>query len=574
MQHMTSERRVVGYVRLSKGDDLATQVEDVQLLARQRGLKLAHIYRDESISAAELPGHRARQRPDFNALMAAVRRGEISHILVRATDRLIRSRRERVDVYEALAAHSVSLLVLKGVDVDLQSASGRLAAGILAEVAAHEVEIQSERTRRALQYRREQGLPPTAGRTFGFTADGLGLVEREAAAVRDTFAYVLGSGSLTGAARRLNEAGFVTRGGKPFTAGVVRHMVQNLRYAALWEDPDGKVWPLTQVPRIVDEDQVRACRVLLADPERRSSSSNASRWALSSIGDCGHCGGKVTSGSRGRSKGSDEPTPIYRCPSCRKLGRSAQPVDDYLRALVAAVVERDADDLMPGDGEDPAVQEARDTVAAGRLRLEQLADLVADGALDPAAYAAAVGRVNERQQAAQAVLDDAYQDAVLAGVVDADDVRAAVDALPLDRFRHVLDVLFESVTLLPTKHVARTLGFQPSSVRVVLRSGKAKPFVPGETVTLTLGAAVARDLADALRSGGWPVQVKRGGRVVVPADAVQVARQVADDAERYGLTYPLDPQSAVVEAVRSFVAAAPELSDEQRGALRAALAGG
>lgn len=573
MQHMTSERRVVGYVRKSKGDDLRTQIEDVQLLARQRGLKLAHIYQDESISAAELHGRRAKGRPGFEALMAAVRRGEISHILVRATDRLIRGRRQRVDVYEALAAHGVSLLVLKGHDVDLTSAAGRLAAGILAEVAAHEVEIQSERTQRALRRRREEGLAPTSGRPFGWTdSTCMTVVPEEAQAVRDTFAYVLSSkGSLSGAARMLNRRGLLTRGGKPFTPGVVRHMVQNLRYAAVTEDGDGKVWP-GGWKRIVDEDQVRACRALLADPERRSSTSNASRWALSSIGDCGHCGGKVTSGSRGRSKGSDEPTPIYRCPSCRKLGRSAQPVDDYLRALVAAVVERDADELMAPTAEDPAVQDARDAVAAGRLRLEQLADLVADGALDPAAYASAVARVNERVRAAQDVLDSHYQDAALAGVVDADDVRAAVDALPLDRFRHVLGVLFESITLLPAAGLPKTLGFQPSSVRVVLRSGKAKPFVPGETVTLELGAAVARDLADALRSGGWPVTVKRGGRVVVPADAVQVAQQVADDAERYGLTYPLDPQSAVAEAVRSFAAAAPELDAATKDAVRAALA--
>jgi site-specific DNA recombinase len=564
---MTTERRAVGYVRLSKGDDLATQVEDVQNLAAQRGLKLAHTYRDESISAAELNGRRAKHRPGFEALMAAVRRGEISHILVRATDRLIRSRRERVDVYETLTAHGVSLLVLKGLDVQLDSAAGRLAAGILAEVAAAEVELQSERTRRALQHRRSQGLPPTAGRTFGFTADGLALVEREAGAVRDTFAYVLSSGSLTGAARMLNEAGFVTRGGKPFTAGVVRHMVQNLRYAALWEDQDSQVWALTQVPRIVDEDQVRACRALLADPERRSSQSNASRWALSSVGDCGACGAsKVTSGSRGGGQ------PIYRCPSCRSLGRLAVPVDAYLRQLVAAVVERDADELMPGDGEDPAVKEARTVVAAGRTRLEELAQLFADGLLDTSAYAAAASRLNERQTAAQTVLDGAYQDAALAGVVDADDVRAAVDALPLDRFRHVLGVLFESITLLPTKHAPKTNGFVPSRVVAVLRSGKPKPAVDGETITLDLGShATARDVADALRSGGWQVTLKRGGRVVVPADSLAVAQEAADDADRYGLTYPLAPDEAVRTAVLSFAANAPALTDEQKQAVRAAL---
>jgi hypothetical protein len=211
-------------------------------------------------------------------------------------------------------------------------------------------------------------------------------------------------------------------------------------------------------------------------------------------------------------------------------------------------------------------------MAAVRQRLEELAQLVADGLLDTSAYAAAVGRLNERQTAAQAVLDGAYQDAALAGVVDADDVRAAVDALPLDRFRHVLGVLFESITLLPTKHAPKTNGFVPSSVVAVLRSGKPKPAVEGETVTLDLGApAVARSLADTLRSGGWPVQLRRGGRLVVPADAAAVTQQWKADWD-LGFTYDLDPQSAVAAAVRRIAAGAPELTDEQREAVRAALA--
>lgn len=100
-----------------------------------------------------------------------------------------------------------------------------------------------------------------------------------------------------------------------------------------------------------------------------------------------------------------------------------------------------------------------------------------------------------------------------------------------------------------------------------------RPPVEGETVTLgPMDTATARDMATALRSGGWSVQVKRGGRLVVPADAVQVAQQVADDAERYGLTYDLPPDAMVTAAVSSWVAAQPELDDATKDRLRAALA--
>lgn len=571
---MTSNRVAVAYVRKSKGDDLQTQIEDVQLLARQRGLTLAHIYRDESISAAELHGRSAKARPDFNLLMAAVARGEISHVLVRNTDRLIRGRRERVDVYEALARHKVSLLVLKGTDLDLSSASGRLVAGVLAEVAAHEVEAQSERTQRAMRRRLEQGLPPTAGRTFGFTADGMTLVPAEADAVRGAFAYVLAGGSLSGAARQLNDTGLTTRGGKQHTVGKVRHMLKNLRYAAVHEDADGKVRPLVS-PSVVPEDTVRAARALLADPTRRKNTSNASRWALSGIGACGPCGGKVTSGSRGRWDDRSERVPIYRCTACWKIARAAQPVDDYLRVLVAAVVQRDADELMVSDGEDPAVQAARDDVELCRRKLSRLAAAFADDDSDDAAtaYKDAREAVSGRLRAAQAVLDRSHQDDALAAVVSADDVRTAVDALPLDRFRHVLGVLFQSVTLLPTRHLPKALGFQPSSVAVVLRSGKAVPAVPGEMVTIgPLAPDVAKALADTLRSGGWPVKVLRGGRITVPADVAEVSQQMAGMTQRWGIRFNMDPRTAVLTAALSWAAAAPDLTEEQKAAVRAALA--
>ena len=107
---------------------------------------------------------------------------------------------------------------------------------------------------------------------------------------------------------------------------------------------------------------------------------------------------------------------------------------------------------------------------------------------------------------------------------------------------------------------------------VVLTSGRPKPPVEGEMVTLTVGStATARDVADALRSGGWPVKLLRGGRVVVPADAAQVAAVVEQDATTYGLTYELPPDAMVKAAVRSWVAAQPELDAATKDAVRAAL---
>jgi DNA invertase Pin-like site-specific DNA recombinase len=94
----------------------------------------------------------------------------------------------------------VSVLCVKGPELDLTTAAGRLLAGLLGEVDTFEVERMSEREQRKMRQRVERGLPPTGPRCFGYTADGAELVEDEAAEVKDCFHALLAGATLSGMA--------------------------------------------------------------------------------------------------------------------------------------------------------------------------------------------------------------------------------------------------------------------------------------------------------------------------------------------------------------------------------------
>lgn len=96
--------------------------------------------------------------------MAAVQRGEVDVIIVDMLGRLWRNRHERAEGIEILRRHEVSVLCVKGPELDLATAAGRLLAGLLGEVDTFEVEQMSERE---MRQRVERGLPPTGPRCFG-----------------------------------------------------------------------------------------------------------------------------------------------------------------------------------------------------------------------------------------------------------------------------------------------------------------------------------------------------------------------------------------------------------------------
>ncbi|WND34027.1 recombinase family protein [Streptomyces sp. BB1-1-1] len=476
---MTLFQRGGTYERISKADagdedGVERQGEDTVELAERRGIPIeGRRFRDNDKSATH-----GKHRPDYERLMAAVQRGEIDVIIVYMLGRLWRNRRERAEGIEILRQHGVSVLCVKGPELDLTTAAGRLLAGLLGEVDTFEVEQMSEREQREMRQRVERGEVPTGPRCFGYTADGTEVIDSEAAEVRKMYEAVAAGASLSGIAADLNKRRVLNRNGKPWLHNTVRYLLLNERYAGLREyngvTYSGK-WPT-----IVSEDQWRQSVALLTDPSRKTSPGPTRKWLGSGLFLCGICDDgrtTVTSAQRGYKvvKGVRyEGARTYKCRgSVKHLMRTAEPIDQLVAGtepgkplgLVPQLLLREDAAQLLMDAERPDMDELNAKAATLRARLKNMTDAFADDdEADALEFKRAVRRVKERLAQIEQQMTSPARAAVLGELVRSEDVVAAWEALPLDRKRAVIDMLM-TVTIL--KGRPGRAPFDPETVLIV-----------------------------------------------------------------------------------------------------------
>lgn len=470
---MTLFRKPYAYERISKdrlGLELGVQRQhdDAETLARQRGLTIRQHIQDNDLSAMK-----GGKRPGYDELLAAVERGEVDAVIVWDMTRLWRNPAERVAGIEKFQKHGVSVLCVKGPQLDFSTAGGRLLAGLLGEVATHESAIKSERGEREMLQRVERGTPPTGPRCYGYTKEGNEIVPDEADDVRGMFDDLLAGATLSGIATGLNKRGRPNRNGKPWTHNAVRNALLNERYAALREYR-GRLYP-GKWAAIITEDTWRSARHLLQDKGRATSPGPARRHLLSGIALCGVCadGTTVTVGSRGRDKRAPErgTQPVYRCRKVKHLARVIEPIDLLVEEYTIRRLSRpDAADLLV-DTEAPDMEELRRKAVALRARLDALAaEFADDDAAHPADYRAAADRLRARIADVEAQMVHPQRARVLVDLVLAEDPAQVWEGLELDRRRAVVETLAE-VTILPGLPGRRS--FDPETVKIEPRHGTA-----------------------------------------------------------------------------------------------------
>jgi DNA invertase Pin-like site-specific DNA recombinase len=107
-------------------------------------------YADEGFSGAKAA------RPGYQALLAAVRAGEVRTVAAYSLSRLGRSTRALMELVEELRERGVRLVVLKE-SIDLDTPTGRLFFTILSALAEYEREVIAERIRDGVRTRIAKG---------------------------------------------------------------------------------------------------------------------------------------------------------------------------------------------------------------------------------------------------------------------------------------------------------------------------------------------------------------------------------------------------------------------------------
>ncbi len=336
-----SSKRAALYIRVSTkmqaddGDSLPMQREELPKYVQYAlGITDYEIFEDAGFSAKNT------ERPSYQQMMARVRDGEFTHIVVWKLDRISRNLLDFAAMYAELKNLGV-VFISKNEQFDTSTAIGEAMLKIILVFAELERNMTSERVT-ATMISRAQGGQWNGGKPpFGYDhPKGTNIFtvnEAEAAVVRQIYELYEKAPSLLKTAKTLNEKGIKNRSGIPWNPTTVRAILTSpfysgtLRYNYMSEAkktytkkrPDEWVLVPDHHPAIVTEERQKAIAATLARNERGISSTQTYErkniHIFAGLIICGSCGSQFQSTiDRPRAKSSWRPS-IYLCSRHRRF---------------------------------------------------------------------------------------------------------------------------------------------------------------------------------------------------------------------------------------------------------------
>jgi len=416
------------------------------------------------------------ERPQWQGLLAAVRAGEVRHLVAYDQSRLTRQPLEWEQLLVVLAAQRISSVhTVREGERSVAEGEGRLMSRIVAAVDAEYVEVARARIKRALGQLAAEGRP-SGGRYFGYRpavgADGRRtreIVPDEAAAVRLAAERFVAGATFASIGREFEERHVPhAHHGKAWGPEQIRSLLSRPHIAGLRLNPHGELIQAIWEP-ILDLATWRRVQAILAAPAvlvrsdgalyRTRRVRRASRRYLLSCGltVCGECGAPLRAevlGARENRRGAK-----YVCDP--RHGRGCVGIrDNRVEPLVV--------DAVLALCADPATRQAlarvQDTAGVGaELRavegsLAELAGMWAAGRLSDVEWNAARPELLARADR----LRGSLRASSLPHIADPATIREAWPAMSLAEQRAVL------LTFLERIEVHRAVGAATPSGRVVL----------------------------------------------------------------------------------------------------------
>ncbi|MFB6567382.1 recombinase family protein [Streptomyces noursei] len=507
-----SPRRVVIYCRISDDREgkrwgVGRQEKVCRERAEHNGWDVVEVLVENDVSAFN-----GKLRPKYEQLLAMLRSGEANAVLALSNKRLQRDWRAAFAFLDLAEAQDVAIDTIKAGRYNLNTAEGRAQARRAAIDAQEESEEIGERVRDAKADNLAAGTYRGGPRPFGFEADGetprsllcpkCGAtegfsVERECGScsaqainapgseawhVEQAMDTVIVNGSLRAACRDFKEAGVRTvarrfkqadgtRGepeSREWQPTEMRRLLLRPRNAGLI-DHHGEIVGRAAWPPLVPEEKWRACKAVLENPGRRTTTSNARVWLGTGRYRC-YCGEAVrgsTGGVGGRAKvGPTGKTwrPKYRCYTAKHVSREAASLDTYVVARAIARLSRpDAAELLlppspaAGEGEDLAA-----TANALRAKLDGFAADYAGDLITRQQMLDGTALTRKRLEKTEAQMAVRASRSVLASLpLGTSEVEGLWPGFDLDKQGAIIDALM-AVTIHPARR-GRPAGFQPGS---------------------------------------------------------------------------------------------------------------
>lgn len=405
--------RAAIYVRISsdrsgEGAGVARQESACRDRAKALGWEVAGVFSDNDISA-----YSGARRPQLEAMLEGVRRGNIDAIVTWHNDRLYRRTRELLDFVDLAEETGVRLATVNAGDFDLSTPSGQLFAKNLVSMAEYEVGHSKERMKAAAIQRAEQGRShgPVA---WGWTRDADGtehLDPKPAAVIREAADRVTRGESLRAIVADLNGRGVRSPRGGEWVGSTLRQVLlrerncgrrvyRGARGKRQKQDPNYGMVTRGQWPPILSEAEQDTVTERLTDPARSSARGRGRRYLMSNLLVCGRCEAKCLTRSGALLPGEDKdggkrrPT-SYACGSCFRCVANTGPVDEAVAELVVGrLAQEDGLDLLSTDRD--RARTARTEIEGMRARLKTAASMFARGEIDGEQLATMTASIREQ----------------------------------------------------------------------------------------------------------------------------------------------------------------------------------
>ena len=378
-------------------EQVTSQLGDMRPFALSIGGRIGQEFPENNVSAFKrvrvlLPdgtyGYRV-VRPDWDAMMTALRRGEFNALCLPNIDRGMRDPRDLEDLIDLVEHYGVYVVGMTG-NIDLTTDDG-------IGSARHEVSQRNQESRNisrriqlggrraALKGRNHGG----ANRPFGWRKDRIRLNQREVKHIRREVPRLVAGVRPITIAREWNERGIPTVSGTVQWRGkTIAQIFTNPRlcgwtiyHGDILRDADGN--PIRgQWEPILTVDEHNALVEAIRPqnkPRRNTGRGYVTRYLLSPFARCGKCSGRMF-GNSWTDNRTGTTVFVYRCPGkgaggCGGTSRKGAAVDEYVTALVlmeqGKINLRKQDELPPWDKESElkaVVKQISETTAAFRNR--------------------------------------------------------------------------------------------------------------------------------------------------------------------------------------------------------------
>lgn len=334
--------RVAIYVRVSTHwqvdkDSLPVQKEELTAYAK-------YVLHASSYEIFEDAGYSAKNtdRPDYQKMLARIRQGEFSHLLVWKLDRISRNLLDFASMYDELKKLGVTF-VSKNEQFDTSSAMGEAMLKIILVFAELERKMTAERVSSVMIARAGKGQWNGGRVPYGYDynkdTEEFSLNENESNVVLKMYDMYEESHSLLQVAKELNDSGCRNRSGKkwapvsisiilksPFYTGTYRYNYYDMSKRGSRQDikPEAE-WVIIPEhhPAIVDTKRWEAVSATL-ERNRRGWQAAGKTYSRKNIHvfagllTCGYCGGNMSANRRSRPNKNGFKPSLYACMSHRQ----------------------------------------------------------------------------------------------------------------------------------------------------------------------------------------------------------------------------------------------------------------